>query len=196
MSNSSREAWDAGRPIFNRLPEWGYQDNQAVDALTQWADMRLVEKRDILEQFWRTFVPALCPVERLEYAAYVVGFSGDLWRSSWSEPTKRAVLTVANDLLKARGSLQALQQIIAVLENPAKLWSGSALSLSFPMPGRFGSNAARVYLRMGRLVARESEEWRNAEYVVQQWVAAPVRSRVCYERFYLGLSVLGDPMFS
>jgi predicted hotdog family 3-hydroxylacyl-ACP dehydratase len=188
-------AWDLGRPVFRRLPYKGYQDNVLVDALTQWVDDRLSAKAIALRDFWQQTDPTLANDTSLDYAAYLMGFSEGLWNTSWTAPVKRGVLAAANDLLSTRGSQQAISKMLTLLGSTGSLWAGSTLVFSFKMPGTFGTNSNRAYIRMALPTSRLSYDWQQAEYVSRQWVAAPIKSGVCYQKFYLGWSVLGDPMF-
>jgi phage tail P2-like protein len=190
-----KTSWAAGRPVFKRLPYLGYQDNKLVDALTTWVDDRLTDKYTRSRDFWQLLQPSTATADSLDYAAYLMGFSEALWVPTWAESLKRSILQDANYLLRNRGNILAILRLLSLMGLSVTAWTGRSLLIPFNIPGTFGTSSARIFLRAPLSVPRSSDEWVKAEYIRQHWVSAPIKSAVCYERFYVGYSRIGEPMF-
>ena len=187
--------WDTRRPIWGRLPAKGYQDSPVEDWLTAWADEELSAKLAQMESWYTQLHPDTCDPASLDYLAYLVGFSGPYWDTQWQETPKRALVRDSHWLWANRGTLKAIARVLNIHQVQHDLWLSGVLRLSFGLPGRFGTPSPRVYLRLPKQYPRAGAAFGEAERTRRNWVPAVIRSKVTYERFYLGFSRVGDPLF-
>lgn len=190
-------SWETGRPILGRLPYKGYQDNPVADWATVFPDEKLVQTKALLEDFHLSLQPDTCPVDRLDYLGYLVGMSGPYWDIEWSSEVKRAMIRHAHGTLwPSKGTKVALNLILRIHNLPSELWTDGDLRLSFPLGGIMGKPKLRFYLRVPLEIPRGSRKWNEVERTRRNWAPAIVLSQVCYERFYLEFSQIGEPLFS
>lgn len=188
--------WQNNRPIFDALPEKGYQDNAVADALTLWIDTKLSNKAKQLQNFYNNLDPATCPSEMLEYLAFLNGLSGSFWDNSWSDQTKRTFIKEAHSTLwRYRGTTKALRFVLDTHKINYELWLDGDLRLTFQMPKQFATSQLRFFIRIPFTVSRDSWQWKEAERTARNFAPAVVGYRVCHELFRVGFSKLGDPMF-
>lgn len=192
----TRQNGGSERPLYSRLPKQGYQDNPVANALTAWVDGKYISVKQQLEQFYRELSPETCKAEYLDYLAALVALADDYWQPQWSESVKRQMIANVSRLLKRRGTYEAVRTVLAIHDIDYRLWASTALLMPFAMPRSFGSDDLRYYLRLPLKYARLGAEFKEAQRTLRNWSAAFVRSAVCYEYFYCGYSILGDPMFS
>lgn len=193
----SAEAWGAGRPLFNRLPEKGYKDSQPTDAVTVWVDEYLVKTKQLLETFYLSLDPATCPDDQLDYLAYLVGLSGTFWDTRWSPEVKRAFINQSHVYLwRNRGTLACLKKVLDIHNLSYDIWQDGNLTLPFAMSSAFGTAKMRLYIRLPLIYLRGQQEWLEANRTARNFVPAVVKHQVCYEYFALGISRLGEPMFN
>jgi hypothetical protein len=188
---------DKAYAISSRLPEKGYRDNPTVIALCAFADSVTSETSSQLESFHRELAPATAKPESLDYLAYLVGFSGRFWDTAWAPEVKRSLISLAHGYIwPNRGSLKVIKRLLEILAVPADLWQAGRLILSFKMPGTFGTGALRFYVRLPISIRKSDRAWREGERILENYAPAFTKHAVVYERFYLGFSQIGDPMFS
>jgi phage tail-like protein len=206
-----------GRPVFYDLPQKGYQDNPIVDWLTLWYDERIVQSATTLESFWQNLDPMVAPESYLDYLAFLCGLSGKYWDVKWTVPVKRSLISLAHSLWSSRGTLRAIKQVLNIqlstylydsegflvddkgdylIENPEyTIWTNGALRLSFTLPATFGKDDLKLWVRLPLKYQRSTQQFKEAQRTLRNYAPAIVKSGVCFERFYLGFSVLGDPLF-
>lgn len=190
-------AWSKERPIYFRLPQKGYQDNQVADVLTQYPDSKLSTSKELLEAWHLELDPDTAQSRSLDFLAYLVGLSGQYWDVSWSNPVKRDLIRVAHPVLwSKRGTQETIETILNIHQIKHDIWLDSNLRLSFKMPGTFGSPRCRFYVRLGKQYSRSGLQFREAQRTLRNFAPAVVKHKAVYKRFYLGLSKIGDPMFS
>lgn len=190
--------WHDGRPVFNRLPLDGYQNNDAVDALTVWVDEKITSKAEQLQNFYTNYLnPDTCLSEALDYLAYLVGLSGEYWDSAWSDQVKRTFIKSAHPLLwSKRGTLAVISFILQTHGLEHQIWTDADLIMSFAMSRAFGTTKLRFFVRLSVSYPRSGLQYREAQRTLKNFAPAVVEHKACYDYFRLGLSIWSDPMFS
>jgi phage tail-like protein len=183
------------RPVFYDLPQKGYQDNPVVDWLTLWYDEKIVQSATTLESFWQNLDPAIAPESYLDYLAFLCGLSGNYWDVKWSVDVKRLLIALAHSLWSSRGTLRAIRQVLDIHSLEYTIWTNGALRLSFTLPATFGKDDLRLWVRMPLKYQRSTPQFKEAQRTLRNYAPAIVKSGVCFNRFYLGFSVLNDPLF-
>ena len=192
---SQYQAWASQRPVFSRLPQVGYQDNSVADWLTSWVDIELTNKKQQLEQFYTQLSPQTCASTSLDYLAFLVGLSGDYWSVNWTDVVKRQMIASATNIFSSRGTVSCITQVLTIVGVNAKLWWSGQTIVSFQLPVTLGSSDLRLFIRLPIQYQRNGYEWQEAQRVRRCYVPAMVSSMVCYDKFYLGMSRLGEPVF-
>ncbi len=192
---SDSSAGGRERPLFSRLPKAGYGDNSVADALTKWVDQTYVAKKRQLERFHLELSPDTCADETLDYLASLAALSDSYWDTRWLPSVKRQLLTHVSFLMRRRGTFAAIETVLRVHGIDYKLWTEEALLLPFQMPKRFGGSALRYYLRLPLTYPRLGAAFKEAQRTLRNYGSAFTRSGVAYEWYYMGYSLLGDPMF-
>ncbi len=185
-----------GRPVFFSLPSVGYQDNSAADYLTTWVDEKLVHIATLMENLHTKLDPETTDDIWLDYLAFLVGLSGAYWDTKWSSGVKRQMIAQAHSLWGRRGTLKAIQQVLDTHSLTYSIWTNGSLRLAFGLPTTFGRDDLRLYVRLPLVFQRTSNEFKEAARALRNYSPAIIKSAVVFERFYLGFSVLGDPVFS
>lgn len=194
---TSKEAWSVGRPVYKRLPYNGYQDNSLVDHISNWVDFRLTQASVLAQNFYREVSPDTAQDASLDYLAWLVGMSGQYWDTTWSSSVKRAMIRLAHPVLwKNRGTEVVLRKVLDIHGIEYNIWTDGNLQLGFILPGTFGTPKLRFFLRLPLSYLRSGPVFREARRTVANFSPALVQKTVCYDRFYLGFSLLGDPLFS
>lgn len=194
---TSKEAWSEGRPVFKRLPYNGYQNNDLVDHISNWVDFRLSQASALLQNFYKEVSPYTAQDSSLDYLAWLVGLSGQYWDRTWSSLVKRQMIRLAHPVLwKQRGTDTVLRTVLDIHEISYNIWTDGNLQLPFVLSGTFGTPKLRFYLRLPITYPRSGPVFREARRTVANFSPALVQKGVCYDRFYLGFSLLGDPLFS
>jgi len=194
---TSKEAWSVGRPVYKRLPYNGYQDNDLVDHISNWVDFRLTQASSLAQNFYREVSPDTAQDASLDYLAWLVGMSGQYWDRTWSSSVKRSMIRLAHPVLwRNRGTEDALRAVLDTHAIAYDIWTDGNLQLGFNLPGVFGTPKLRFFLRLPLSYLRSGPIFREARRTVANFSPALVQKTVCYDRFYLGFSLLGDPLFS
>lgn len=191
----SREAWLEGRPVFKRLPELGYQDNELVDAVTSWVDSELTTKANLLQQYHTYLNPETCPEDMLDYLAWLVGMSDSYWNKQWDSEVKREMIANAYWLFNHQGTLDAVKRVLDIHGYTYNVWTDGDLTLPFNLPGSFGTPRLRYYIRVNIAYSRNGKEWTEALKTIRNFSAATVLGKLSYQAFQLNYSRLGDPLF-
>lgn len=189
-------SWQEGRPTFLRLPERGYQDNVLTDALTTFADEKLVETADRLQNFYKELNPVTAKAESLDYLAAIVGMSKEYWDIQWSEVVKRQMIALAPFLWKNRGTLRSISAVLGVHGMTYRYWTDGSLRVPFPIGSKIGSSTLRIYVRLPLTYHRHGVEFREAQRTLNNYSPAVIESAVVYDKFYVGFSRVGEPVFS
>jgi phage tail P2-like protein len=190
-----KDSWAEGRPVFNRLPLRGYQDNETVDALTVWVDEKLTDTAKLLEGLPGELSPSTCQDKWLDYLGFLVGLSGSYWDIEWSSSVKRAMITEAHRNWGRRGTIDSIRGILDIHGFEYKLWTSSSLRLSFTLPATFGSDNLRLFIRLPLRYQRTSKEFKEAGRTLRNYAPVLIEAKEVFDGFYLGFSKIGDPLF-
>lgn len=208
-----------GRPVFFDLPQKGYQDNTPADWVTLWVDEKLTETAERMSGFWQQLDPTVAPESYLDYIAFLVGLSSNFWDLKWSSEVKREMILAAHYLWSVKGTKAALKRVLdiqlstwvttdagdtLVSELDIQLtsvvnyhiWTPSVITLPFNLPGTFGSDNLVLWVQIPLQYQRATKEFKEAQRCLRNYAPAVVKSGVCFYKFYLGFSQLGDPLFS
>lgn len=196
MGTAYSQPWDKGLPVTLRLPRDGYQNNPDVVALLSQPDEFLTAKKLQLETLYEQLRGETAPEEWLDYVAWLMGWSSEYWDSRWSESVKRQLIVIANSVWGRLGQSGVITEILDIHGIEHDLWTEVALQLPFSMPAVFSTPKGRLYIRLPIQYLRNGNEFREARRTRDNFVPCTILSGVVYDRFYLGISQLGDPMFS
>lgn len=196
MSQNRQDAWFNKRPVFLGLPEYGYQDNEPTEWLTQWVDLECVNAYDKVQELYALGDAYLCPVEHLDTLAWCVGLADEYWDASWSESVKRGMIDKAQWLFNHIGQLSAVEEVLNIHGIEYDIWQGTALILSFTLPATIGRHEMRFIVQLPLSVVRNGKVWKEAERTLRNYAPAIVISRVEYDAFYASFSCVGDAIYS
>lgn len=195
MTNS----WELGQPIFKRLPVYGYQDNEDVEAITTPMDEFLIGVLDALHNVTDEWNPETCREDFLDYLAALCGFIDGYWDKGFPVEAKRKLIGESfATLWPNRGSRQAIEFVLETLlgEENVDVWTRGEFLLDVTsMPGELSQPEWEYYIRVKPVFPREGNEFRLAERINYLYGVAHCESRVVYDAFYLELSLLGDLLF-
>jgi phage tail P2-like protein len=200
-------AWDEGRPIFKRLPQYGWQDNEVVDQITSAYDLVLIEIQQAILNFPRDFIdPDTCRADALDWLGQLSGYTGEYWDSAWSEAVKRQLIKDAQPVVwRYKGSFYLLDY----------LFDSFSLSVRIRLRGQWRIGVSKVGdpIGGGLLVyslvlgsatdpgyPRNSEQWRLIERLNRLYMpcwCSPVTLNgnfLHYHRWRIGRSMVGDPI--
>jgi phage tail-like protein len=186
------------RPVFSRLPQRGYQDNQIADALTDFYDSKLTSVGLQVQSLHTLLDPATAPVEYLDFIAYLVGMVDPYYSVGWAVSVKRKAIAKANDIFSYRGTTKALSDAISIHDFTYDIFSSTDLRFTFTFDGsntRFGSTTDKVFVRLPLKYTRKGYEFREAQRAVTNYTALVTPTLPCYDKFYFDYSVFGDPLF-
>lgn len=188
--------WQNRRPIFDSLPEIGYKDNTIADSLTSWIDEKLSRKADQLQNFYKELDPDTCQSGSLEYLAFLHGLSGKFWDNTWKETTKRSLIKNSHSVLwQYRGTSKPIKFVLDAHGISHVLWTDGSTNLSFNLPKKLATPRLRFFLRLPLTYARDNWAWKEAKRTVANFAPAVAKYSVCHDKFYLGFSQLGEPLF-
>lgn len=194
--------WSTGRPVFDRLPLEGYQDNEIVDAITLPYDLLLMEWKDLAQNFERDFLdPATCRVDALDWLAQLVGFTGEYWDPSWPVNIKRELIARSHQFIwPNKGAKILLQWLLQLFSIQARIYLLGQFLVGYNKVGdALGGELLRYWILMPLTYRRESPEWELVERLDRLYMPCFTdgagASRVVYEKFYVGFSKVGDPIF-
>ena len=185
------------RPVFNRLPVRGYQDNIVADALTQYYDEKLVAVGTQIEQIHTNLDPNTAPSSYLDWLAFLVGMVHPYYSIKWSDATKRKAIAGANEIFSNRGTVAGLSLALDVHGFQYSVYTSDDLRLPFTFSAstKFGLTSSTAYIRLPLEYERSGYQFVEASKAVVNYTAIVTPTRVCYNAFYLGFSVFGDPLF-
>lgn len=191
----SDNAWDSSRPIYDRLPRQGYGDNTPSDWVTAWADEELSKVADRAQEFYKQVDPVTADSKSLDFLAWLVGMSGEYWDTTWTDPVKRQMISLAYSLWKIRGTEASIRAVLEIHGMDHDIWQKSDLRLSFKFPGVFGKPDLRFIVRLPLKYHRAGKEFTEAQRTIRNFAPAVIEAKVAYKGFYLSFSRLGDPLF-
>ena len=185
------------RPVFNRLPIRGYQDNPVADALTSFYDEKLVAVGSQVEQLHTKLDPVVAPSSYLNWLAFLVGMVHPYYSVSWADSVKRLAIANANSIFSNRGTLAGLGLAMSIHGFEYSLYTSDDLRLAFTFTAttKFGIIFQTAFIRLPLRYARGSYEFVEATKAVTNYTAIVTPTRVVYDAFYLGFSVFDDPLF-
>jgi hypothetical protein len=116
---------------------------------------------------------------------------------AWSEEVKRQSIAKANEIFSYRGTLKSLETALKIHGFEYEIYSSSDLKLPFIFTAdtKFGLTSQTVYVRLPLKYSRSSYPFMEARRAVRNYTAIVTPTEVCYDRFYLGFSQFGDPLF-
>lgn len=186
------------RPVFDRLPVKGYQDNVIVDAVTSYYDERLVASGMLVQELHLKLNPDTCPPEFLDWLAFMVGMVQPYYSNQWTTAVKRMAVRSANDIFKLRGTLPGIRKALDIHAFDYTIYTSNDLKLAFTFgtsTSVFGKRSGTPRVVLPLKYARNGYEFAEAQKVADNY--SPVVNPIapCYDRFYLGFSVFNDPVF-
>lgn len=185
------------RPVFNRLPVRGYQDNPTADAMTQFYDEKVVEVGSGIEQLYTQLDPAITPSNYLDWLAFLVGMVHPYYSVRWPDAVKRLAIANANAIFRNRGTVAGLSLALDIHGIQYSIYTSDDLRLAFTFTPttKFGLTSQTVFVRLPLQYERNSYQFTEAAKSIANHTAIVTPVRACYVNFYLGFSVFGDPLF-
>jgi hypothetical protein len=204
--------WDTDRPIYDRLPgenegyrkdeDWDGYDAEIDPPIARWLtapwDSLSVELKGKIEALYTThFNPETADAENLDWLAQLAGFTGEYWSSDWDESVKRQLILYGLDFIwESKGSRELLEWLIELFGLQSRVYFlGEFLAGITLLPATLGGNGFSYYLLVSLAYLRTSPEWAMLERLNRLFGAVYCESRVCYDQFYAGFSLAGDPCF-
>ena len=185
------------RPVFNRLPIRGYQDNPIADALTQHYDEKLVAVGSQIEQLYTKLDPVVAPSSYLDWLAFLVGMVHPYYSVNWADSVKRLAIANANSIFSNRGTIAGLNLAMSIHGFYNSLYTSDDLRLPFTFTPatKFGIIFQTAFIRLPLRYERGGYEFTEAAKAVTNYTAIVTPTRVTYDAFYLGFSIFDDPLF-
>ena len=178
--------WESRKPIFERLPYIGYQDNPVVSWVTSYWDEFLCGLRDKVEGLPRQLDPLTCDAEWLDYLAPLLGFTRQYWSRSWSEDVKRSLLANSPFIWRNRGTLPVLNFVLEIFLGSGNfnVWQpGEFLAGITVLPGELGVPEWRYLIRLPETVRENGREFRIARLINKLYGVAHCNSAVVYDGY-------------
>lgn len=185
------------RPVFNRLPVRGYQDNPTADALTQFYDDKLVAVGTQIEQLYTKLDPTTTPSSYLDWLAFLVGMVPPYYSVNWTDAVKRMAITNANAIFSNRGTLKGLSLALDIHGFQYSIYISDDLRLAFTFTAstKFGIISQTAFVRLPLMYERSSYQFTEATKAVKHYTSIVTPTQACYDAFYLGFSFFDDPLF-
>lgn len=205
--------WAEGRPIYYLLPgeNEGFlkdpefndpeTDPPIADWLTVFWDEVLVENRALAEAFYEYYLnPETCRDEALTgWLAQHFGYTGVYWDESWSLKAKRSLLLNAYQgqrVWESKGTERLFYWLLDVFDLDAQIYqTGSFVVGQSTLPALLGGQPFEFFILAPLRYLRVSRSWELLEQLRQLFTPAYCDSLICYEQFFAGFSVVGDPVF-
>lgn len=201
-------SWQTGRPIYDRLPgqnETYNKENPTADdpAIADWLtspwDELLTGLRTTIDNIPQDMLdPATAKAENLDWLAQLCGFTGDYWDSNWPVAVKRSLIANSlNYIWENKGTRDLLEWLIALFELEASVYQvGSWLAGISVVGDPIGDveSVFQYYIVVSLDYLRTSTQWKLLERLNRLYGPVYSDSRVCYDGFYAGFSVVGDPI--
>lgn len=199
-------AWDEKRPIFRRLPQYGWQDNTVADWITDPFDRVLVQLQQAILNFPHDFIdPNTCRVDALDWLAQLMGFTEDYWDTTWPVAVKRTLIKNAQAIWSYKGTQQELEYLLQLFGLDAIIstqgaWRVGITAIGSPVGGDLLNYSILINSTGHAFYLRSSDQWKLIERLNRLFMpcwCAPVaqnNSFVHYDRFRVGLSAVGEPI--
>jgi len=205
-------AWTTGRPIGDRLPgeneayrkdeDWSGYDPALDPPIARWLtapwDSLSMETKASVDGIYAThFDPETADAKNLDWLAQLAGFTGDYWSSDWDEAVKRQLILHGLDFIwETKGSRELLVWLIALFGLQARIYFlGEFLAGITTVPNSLGGEGFNYFILVSLAYSRISSGWAMLEKINRLFGPVYCDSRVCYEQFYAGFSLAGDPVF-
>ena len=194
-------SWSANRPIYGRLPEESqqYQGNDLAEWLTDPWDTLLTDSRNLAQNFYTTHLnPATAAPANLDWLAQLSGYTGAYWDSQWPVAVKRTLIAEAfSRVWPGKGTRAVLEWVIALFGLEMRVYILGDFLAGINVAGdTLGTNSGfQYFLRVRLIYGRNGTEWALLERLNRLYSPVYVTSQVCYQQFYAGFSVAGDPVF-
>lgn len=194
------EAWVLqGRPIYARLPRERYHVEDPENPsnwLTRWFDGLLVSTKTKLDDLPRQLNATTCDADWLDFVAALSGFTGQYWDKAWPVSAKRVIASNANYIWSNKGTKQVLQLVLSAFSLQGEIWQNAGFYAGVTkLPATIGAATFRYYVRVPIVYARTGYEFRLVERLNRLFAPVFCKSVVCYDKWYAGLSLAGDPVF-
>lgn len=202
-------AWSEQRPVFRRLPIFGWQDADppVADWIVGAYDEVLIEIQQAILNFERDFiVPETARSDALDWLAQLMGYTGEYWDTQWSDTVKRRLIADAQTVVwRYKGTFYLLQYLIGVFELESRIklrlqWRIGTSKIGDAIGGGLlvyalilGSNTTPGYVR-------DSSEWRLLERLNRLFMPCWCQPETLngnylhYHRWRVGRSAVGDPI--
>lgn len=201
-------AWDEGRPIFKRLPQYGWQDNEVADWITEAYDQILIELKTAIENFPRDYIdPDTALSANLDWLAQLMGYTGEYWDSSWDDTIKRQLIKDAQQIVwRYKGSYFLLAYLLEIFElQHVQIKLQGQWTIGVSKVGDAIGGPLMVYsLVIGNDsnpgYIRASQAWRLIERLNRLYMpcwCSPITLNgnfLHYHRWRVGMSMVGDPI--
>lgn len=203
-------AWDDRRPIFKRLPQYGWQDQDppVSDWVIEPFDAIAMELQSKILSFPDDYIdPDTCRADALDWLAQLSGYTGEYWDTTWSEAVKRTLIKDAQSTVwNYRGTIYLLQYLINLFGlNQAYIvvpgsWRVGVTAIGSPIGGQLLVYSIVIGTQDTPGYLRNSAEWRLLQRLIKLfmpcWAGTNTLngSHLHYQRFRVGLSAVGDPI--
>lgn len=193
-------AWEAGRPIYNRLPEDSeqYRYNPVVEAVTRPWDSMLLDYRNTLALFYQNYLdPQTALPANLDWLAQCVGYTGEYWDTNWTVAQKRSLIANSHTFVwPHKGTLALLEYLLVLFAIAHQVYQPGQFLAGINAAGdALGGDLLEYFILLPLTYLRTSREWQLAERLNRLYMPAWCNSLVCYEQFYAGFTVAGEPVF-
>lgn len=199
-------AWDDKRPIFKRLPQYGWQDNPVADWVVDPCDRVLVELQQAILNFPRDFInPDTCRVDVLDWLAQLMGYTEEYWDTNWPVAIKRILIKNAQLIWSYKGTQAELEYLFSLFSLDVRIdvagaWKVGVTAIGSPIGGELLSYSLLINSPGKAFYLRTSNEWRLIERLNRLFMpcwcspASLNGAFVHYDRFRVGLSAVGEPI--
>jgi hypothetical protein len=205
-------AWEDGKPIYGRLPgeNSGYTKDEDFDDydpivdppiarwLTEFWDEFLTDTRYRASHLYASHLnPETAYRANLDWLAQLSGFTGDYWNATWHEYFKRSLIANSfNFIWPNKGTKYLFSWLFGLFGYNALIFQLGEFLAGINVAGdTLGGKPLQYYVVVSLSYLRTSEEWNQIELLNRIYGPVYQDSRVCYNAFYAGFSVAGDPVF-
>ena len=204
--------WEDGKPIYLRLPgeNSGYTKDETFDDydpivdppiarwLTEfWDDFTVSTKNKAANLYATHLNPETAEAANLDWLAQLCGFTGNYWNATWSELVKRSLISNSfNFIWPNKGTKILLEWLLYLFGYNARIFQLGEFLAGINVAGdRLGGSPLKYYVVVSLSYLRTSKAWEQIELLNRIYGPVCQDSRVCYNAFYAGFSVAGDPVF-
>jgi hypothetical protein len=193
------QVWETERPIRYSLPGlFGkYSENAATDYLTLYWDKLLVDSKAKIDGLDEQLSPLTCEEDFLPLLAVLSGFTGEYDITNYPAEAQRNLIDQSYSFIwRYKGSQMVLLYVLQQLNFDALVWSGARLIAGeTQVPHTIGKQGFKSFVLLPIKFFRQTQEWELAESIVELYSPAYSDCSLCYDAFFAGFSVAGDPAF-